>query len=149
MKNREREYLDLVLLCHVACHVALGGELVDVEAHDVDPRIGQAAVEVVRFEEVLQDDVGMAAVGKLGDHGGHPRAFCVRAGGTNTSARHERRGGGRRRQPLAAIQSCVRHDDGALLWKSRAQNTRRWRHFSIVGGNLAEKTARDHANHRE
>ena len=64
--------LDAIRPGHVARHLP-SRELVDVQAHDIHPRVRLPAVEQVRFQEVLKDHVGVASIGELRDDGGDPQ----------------------------------------------------------------------------
>ena len=70
-------------------HVATG-RLIDVEADDIDSRIGAFAVEQIRLQKVFQQDVRMRAVLKHGHDDRHFRA-TFRGGGPQRCRRRNDR----------------------------------------------------------
>jgi len=65
--------------------------LVGVKRNDVDAGIGLAAVEQVRFEEVLEQHVGMRAVGEDGEDRRNPGPAFGK--GAMQAGRQRQRGG--------------------------------------------------------
>ena len=76
---------DVVFRGDLARHVAFG-ELIHVEAGDLNPGLRQLPVEQVRFEKILEEHVGMTAVSECGQNGGNLQPDLRRA------KRHRRHG---------------------------------------------------------
>ena len=84
---------DLVFLGDGAGHLILG-ELVHVHRDDLHAGGRLLAVEEIGLEKVLHDDMGMAAIGKLGEDGRH-----LDLGGIIGRGRLEPPGGSRHAEP--------------------------------------------------
>jgi hypothetical protein len=67
--NRRKER-DFVRSGYLFCHVAFARDLISVEADDLAARIGLLAIEVVRLEEILEQDMGVTAIGEFGENRG-------------------------------------------------------------------------------
>ena len=65
---------DLEFLRHAGGHV-VRRKLVAEERNNVDTRIGEFAVEQIRFQKVLENDVRVGAVRHVGENGGDSRTF--------------------------------------------------------------------------
>ena len=57
------------------------GELIHIEADDLTARVGPHAVEEVVFDEVFEENVGVASIGETGDHRAHSKGFFLRPHG--------------------------------------------------------------------
>ena len=64
-----RENRDAILTGHLNAHFSLG-ELIAVEADDVAAGVSSLAPEVIRSEKILDEDVGMAAIGERSEDDG-------------------------------------------------------------------------------
>ncbi len=87
---------DFIFFGDCAADVSVWG-LIEIEGDDFAWRVDEATVEEVGFEEVFEDDVGVASIGELGDDGGDFEflrgVVGMSTGGIEDWGGGERRGG--------------------------------------------------------
>jgi hypothetical protein len=78
---------------HLAGHVpVVGRRLIDVQAGDLEAGVGPLAIEEIRLQEVLEDDVCVVAIAQLGDDRRNLGPSPIRGDARGTSQRRGERG---------------------------------------------------------